>query len=159
MDKLAVIVLLLGAVLVLPALGFRNLPTSEITTSNFACPTEQQEQTVSDSVDSGIRSEVQATVLSTLTCRLGECESNPASSCQKVLDYGPAVSGWYWLRRCDGTHVQTYCAMNNPCGCSGTRAWTRIGLLNMSDPTDQCPPGMGLIANPRSCSRNVFPGN
>ena len=158
MDKPAVVVLLLGVVLVLPALGFRNLPVSEITTGNFGCPTQEQEQTVSDSVDSGIRSEVQATVLSTISCRLGECESNPASSCQEVLDRGPAVSGWYWVRRCDGTHVQMYCEMNNPCGCGGTGAWTRIGLLNMTDPSETCPHGMGLIADPRSCSRNVQPG-
>ena len=161
MSKLAVIALLLGAVLVPSVLGFRNLPAAEVDTGNFGCPTPQDEQNVVTMADDTIRSEVQATVLDTISCRLGECESNPASSCQEVLEDGPGVNGMYWLRRCDGTHVQMYCAMNNPCGCTGEGAWMRIGLLNMTDPSATCPSGMELrnVNCLRMCSRQVNPAN
>ena len=155
----ALVSLILLLLLASPSLGFRNIPASEIDTGNFGCPTMQQEQTVADTVQTAVRSEVQQNILPGIQCRVGECESNPATSCQDVMDRGPGVTGLYWIQRCDGRHVQVYCTMDNPCGCSGTGAWMRIGLLNMSDPTQQCPPGMGLIADPRSCSRNTQPGN
>ena len=102
--------------------------------------------------------EVQQNILPSVACRVGECQSNPAISCQDVQDQGPGVSGWYWISRCDGSVAQVYCSMDNPCGCSSTGAWMRVGLLNMSDPSANCPSGMGLISDPRSCSRNVQPG-
>ena len=157
MQSLALLVYLLGTIV--PSLCFRQLPTTEVDTANYGCPTQAAQQTVLDTHDAGILAEVNQNVVPSLVCRLGECESNPATSCQHVLDEGPAATGWYWIRKCDGTSVQVYCAMSNPCGCSGSSAWMRIGFLNMSDPSQQCPPGMGIVASPRSCSRNVFPGN
>ena len=159
MKTVTVVVLLLGLVSVHPTLGFRNLPATEVDTGNFGCPTDDREQIVTDSNDAVIRSDVQANILSTILCRLGECESNPASSCQEVLEQGPGVDGWYWLRRCDGAHVQMYCAMTNPCGCSGGGAWMRVGLLNMTDPSSSCPSGMEFrnVQNRRMCSRQVNP--
>ena len=157
MTKLVCLVVLLGVVV--PSLCVTTLPTSEIDTGSFGCPTPQQEQTVTSTFQSGIQTEVQQNILSGLTCRVGECQSNPATSCQDVMDRGPGVTGTYWISKCDGSTVQAYCTMDNPCGCSGTGAWMRIGLLNMSDPTQQCPSGMGINNDPRSCSRNVRPGN
>ena len=147
---------LLGAVP--PSLAVTELPTTEIDAGNFGCPSQSMEQTVTDTFQDSIRMEVQQNILPTLQCRVGECQSNPAFSCQDVQDQGAAVDGWYWISKCDGTVTQVYCAMNNPCGCSGTGAWMRIGLLNMSDSTATCPSGFGLITDPRSCSRNFQPG-
>ena len=159
MSNSTIVVLLLGTALVLPALGFRNLPTTEVDTGSFGCPTDQMEQTVVDAANAAIQSEVQGNILPTIPCRLGECESKPASSCQEILEQGPGVSGWYWLTRCDGNHVQVYCSMTNPCGCSGGGAWMRVGLLNMTDPDETCPSGMTLrnVNNQRMCSRKVNP--
>ena len=157
MLKSIVLVFLIGAFA--PSHGVRVLPTTEVDTGNFGCPNPDMEQNVVSVFQDGIQMEVQQNILPTLPCRVGECESNPASSCQDVMDRGPAVTGTYWIKKCDGTTTQVYCTMNNPCGCNSTGAWMRIGLLNMSDPTAQCPSGMDLIADPRSCSRNVQPGN
>ena len=39
------------------------------------------------------------------------------------------------------------------CGCGG-QGWTRIAYLDMTDPTEQCPPTWMLITSPkRSCGR------
>ena len=43
--------------------------------------------------------------------------------------------------------------LNRPCGCGGP-GWRRAAYLNMSDPTQTCPPAWELITTPRmSCSR------
>lgn len=161
MNRVGVVGLLLGGVLIFPTLGFRNVPIAEVNTANFGCPTPQAEQNVTAIADNIIRSDVQANILPTIACRLGECESNPGSSCQEILEQGPGVNGYYWLRRCDGNHVQAYCAMNNPCGCSGSGAWMRVALLNMTDPSATCPSGMETrtVNSLRMCSRRVNPRN
>ena len=41
------------------------------------------------------------------------------------------------------------------CGCGGL-GWTRIAYLNMTDPTQQCPPNWNLLTSPkRSCGRST----
>ncbi len=53
------------------------------------------------------------------------------------------------------------------CPCGGPGAWTRIAHLNMSDPSQQCPPNWSLITTPvRGCRQNsigcdsaFFPSN
>ena len=159
MQKSIVLVFLLGVLA--PSLSVRTLPTQEINTGSFGCPTQAMEQTVTGMFRDGIQAEVQQNILSGLQCRVGECQSNPATSCQDVLDRGPGVTGTYWVQKCDGTTIQVYCTMDNPCGCSGTGAWMRVGLLNMSDPSSTCPSGLGLQTpnNVRACSRNTQPGN
>ena len=43
--------------------------------------------------------------------------------------------------------------LNRACGCGGT-GWRRAAYLNMSDPTQTCPPAWELITTPRrSCAR------
>ena len=157
MQKFVVLVCFLGVLT--PSLSQRTVPTTEIDPGNFGCPTSSAEMTVTGQFSDAIRAEVQANILSTIPCRVGECQSNPATSCQDVMDRGPGVNGMYWISTCDGSTTQVYCRMDNPCGCSGGGAWMRVGLLNMSDPAATCPSGMGLIADPRSCSRNTQPGN
>ena len=58
-----------------------------------------------------------------------------------------------------------------PCPCGGPGPWTRIAHLNMSDPTEQCPPNWELTTTPRracrrpsttnptTCSSAIFPTN
>ena len=159
MHRLSFLLVLLGAVA--PSLGVINLPTGEIdpgSFNRFGCPSEEMEQPLFDTFRDGVQTEVTQNIVPTLPCRVGQCESNPASSCQDVLDQGSGQTGWYYVQTCTGDITQVYCRMDNPCGCNVTGAWRRIALLNMSDTTQQCPSGMGLIRDPRSCSRNVQPG-
>lgn len=95
-----------------------------------------------------------------LECQLGQCENNPALSCSQILEDNPdRESGLYWLRRLDGTSLQVFCAMDNPCGCNSTRdGWMRIAYLNMSDTAEQCPHGMVANNDPRACLCTVARG-
>lgn len=157
MHRLAVLAVLLGVVA--PSIGIKRLPTGEIDSESLSCSTAEMEESVINSFKDGIQMEVTQNIVPNLACRVGQCAEKPATSCQDVLDQGSGQSGWYYIRTCTGDSVQVYCSMSNPCGCNVTNsAWMRIGLLNMSDPTAMCPSGMGLIADPRTCSRNVQPG-
>ena len=156
MRCLALLVALLGVLT--PSLGQKRLPTGEVSAGGGGCATEDMEQDIVNTFMDGIQEEVLQNIVPSLQCRVGQCMENPAMDCQDVLNQGTGSSGWYYVRTCTGDTARVYCAMENPCGCNVTGAWMRIGLLNMSDPTVQCPSGMGLIASPRSCSRNVQPG-
>ena len=160
--KLALLVLV-GTVLVIPSVSVRVLPsqidTKEVDSQNNACPSQQDETAAVGEIRGSVDTLLTSNIVSNLDCRLGQCESNPATSCNQVLQESIGTSGWYWIRRCDGVTVQVYCAMSNPCGCSSsTGAWMRVAYLNMSDPDATCPHGQSLIPDPRSCSRNVQPG-
>ena len=157
------IVFLLVSVALMPSLGVRVLPTSYSTVENDAgfatCPATSTQQDTVDSINVGLDGIIANKLVPALLCDLGTCEANPAESCDQIYQLTSVRSGNYWIQRCDGTSFQAYCAMENPCGCSGgSRAWMRVGFLNMSDPSATCPHGMSLIADPRSCSRNVQPG-
>ena len=157
------ILFLLVAIASVPSLSVRVLPTSYPTVEDdsglVTCPAQQTQQSTSDSISADLDSIISGQLVPALQCDLGTCEANPAQSCDQIYQETSVRSGYYWLQRCDGTSFQAYCAMENPCGCSGSSgAWLRIGFLNMSDPTVQCPHGMTLISDPRSCSRNVQPG-
>lgn len=157
------ILFLLVALAISPSLGVRVLPTSYPTVEDDSgaqtCPAQQTQQSTSDSISAGLDGIITSTLVPALQCDLGTCQANPAQSCDQIFQETSVRSGNYWIQRCDGTSFQAYCAMENPCGCSGSSgAWLRVGFLNMSDPTVQCPHGMTLINNPRSCSRNVQPG-
>ena len=153
MHRLSLLVVLLGVAT--PALSQGTVPTGETNTGSFSCASDAMKQTVIDTFNDPIQMKVTDNIVPTLGCRVGQCQENPADSCQDVLDQGSGQSGWYYINTCKGGTVQVYCNMENPCGCNSTGAWTRIGLLNMSDPTQQCPTGMVIIPDPRSCSRNV----
>ena len=156
------ILLFVGALLVVPSFSSRILPppvdTKEVDSGSNACPTQLDELDALNEVRGNVDNLLTVNIVPNLDCRLGQCESNPAESCNQILEESTGSSGWYWIRRCDGLTVQVYCAMTNPCGCSGTGAWTRVAYLNMSDPDQMCPHGQTLVQDPRSCSRNVQPG-
>ena len=157
------ILLLLGAIFVPACLSVRVLQTSYSTVEDSSglatCPSQGTQQSTTDSISSDLDGIITSQLVPALECDLGTCEANPAQSCDQIFQETSIRSGYYWLQRCDGTSFTAYCAMENPCGCSGgSGAWLRIGFLNMSDPSAVCPHGMALISDPRSCSRNVQPG-
>ena len=161
MLKVEVFVLLVAllspsfAIKVLP----NSIPTREVDSGTTTCPAQATQQATVSSIRGDLDSTITGSLVPALACRLGQCQANPALSCTQVLQESSGLSGNYWIRRCDGEVFQVYCAMNNPCGCSGgSGAWMRIAFLNMSDTTATCPHGQTLINDPRSCSRNVQPG-
>ena len=75
------------------------------------------------------------------------------SSCKHILANYPATpSGYYWLQSSADhfTSHKVYCDMDNEqCGSKG---WTRIALVDMSDHAQSCPGNLTLIESPiRSC--------
>ena len=82
-------------------------------------------------------------------CTLDNCHKNRAKSCQEIKEMG-LPSGYYGIRT--GNHssstVQVFCNV------SSTGGWARAALLNMSDPTHNCPDEWREITSPkRTCGR------
>lgn len=161
MTKLAAVLVLL---LVTPSLCIRlvpvNYPSKTIFSEPGTCPTEVSQEQVKANIRNDLTEIVRRNILPALECRLGQCEDNPALSCNQILEDNPArESGLYWLKKLDGTSIQMFCAMDNPCSCNSTRnGWMRIAYLNMSSTSEQCPHGLAVNNNPRSCSRGNRPG-
>ena len=74
------------------------------------------------------------------------------SSCKEILAKYPATpSGYYWLQSSDhSTNHKVYCDMENErCGSKG---WTRIAHVDMSNKSQSCPGNHRLISKPiRTC--------
>ena len=69
--------------------------------------------------------------------------NNPASSCSDISQDRP--SGEYWIAT-DSTSspVQVYCDMNRTsCSCNTAGGWMRVANLDMTDPNQNCPEGLG----------------
>ena len=70
-----------------------------------------------------------------------------AISCQDIKETRPdAPSGEYWVLNGDGSPVQVYCEMEalQGCGCGDTEVgWIRIANIDMTDPSQNCPVGVG----------------
>ena len=78
------------------------------------------------------------------------------TSCKLVLERQPnSPSGFYILAGTTGTYT-TYCNMGTLCGSVG--GWTRIGYLDMSDATQNCPSGLRYFSSGsvRACGSNNF---
>ena len=95
----------------------------------------------------------------TLLCFSQQCSNNQVykderpSSCKHILANYPATqSGYYWLQSSADhfTGHKVYCDMDNErCGSKG---WTRIALVDMSDHVQSCPGNLTLIESPiRTC--------
>ena len=95
---------------------------------------------------------------------------NIFTSCTDVLrSNSSAVSGNYNITLANGTIVNVFCALE-PFGCEG-EGWRRIGYLNMTDPSQDCPSGFDFFLNSnirycakppkalRSCQSIQFPSN
>lgn len=79
---------------------------------------------------------------------------NPATSCKLIKEAHPlSVSAYYWIRDSSGHVSQQYCDMERQ-GCGTTGGWMRVANLDMTDPNQNCPPGLRLITSPkRLCGR------
>ena len=96
----------------------------------------------------------------TLLCFSQQCSNNQVykdderpSSYKHILANCPATpSDYYWLQSSVDhfTSHKVYCDMNNErCGSKG---WTRIALVDMSDHAQSCPGNLTLIESPiRTC--------
>lgn len=78
---------------------------------------------------------------------------NPASPCASISQDSP--SGYYWIETADGSSAtQVFCDTTRTCGCNNTGNWMRVANLNMTDPTQECPPEFHEITTPRrTCGR------
>lgn len=122
------------------------------------CPTPRSSSDLRDSISADIRSIIKKEILPAFRCDLGDCKKNPALSCNHIYsNRSTNVSGYYWLKRCDGSTFRAYCAMDNPCNCSGNGGgWRRIAFVNTTDPSQPCPGGTRPFreSNPiRTCAR------
>ena len=74
-------------------------------------------------------------------------------SCEEIKTYWPhSPSGYYIIADNLGHTRHVYCQMENICGSGG---WMRVAYLNMSDSTEECPPGFKLYQSGgvRACGR------
>ena len=80
------------------------------------------------------------------------------TSCQEIKNKQPnSPSGVYLLETNNGTK-HTYCNMEELCGSGG--GWTRLGYLDMTDATVNCPSGFRLYQSGgvRACGRATSSG-
>lgn len=85
-------------------------------------------------------------------CIRGTCPTTGANSCLEIQRMG-LPSGHYWMNMDNGSTIQRFCNMRRS-GCDIVGGWTRIALLNMSDPTHNCPNQWREITSPkRTCGR------
>ena len=76
------------------------------------------------------------------------------TSCQEIKERMPASpSGVYLLSNLDGETRYVYCHLEELCGSD--EGWTRVGYLDMSDPSEECPTGFRLYESNgvRGCGR------
>ena len=75
-------------------------------------------------------------------------------SCEEIKTNWPDnPSGYYTIADSNGHTHQVYCHMEELCGSD--EGWMRVAYLNMSDPTEDCPPGFRLYEENgiRACGR------
>ena len=93
-------------------------------------------------------------LVSSLVCWSQECNTNEEvyeevdrlSSCKEILDkYSATPSGYYYLKT-----SKVYCDMDTEhCGSKG---WTRVAHVDMSNKLQSCPGNLNLITSPiRTC--------
>ena len=84
---------------------------------------------------------------------LGEFQTFPSPSCAALPHSSP--SGYYWVRRPDGSAVRLYCDMTRSCG-GVTGGWARVAELDFNNLRDQCPEGFSLrnVLNTNYCRRD-----
>ena len=80
------------------------------------------------------------------------------TSCKEIKTKWPnSTSGYYHIgHKTESQPSYVYCHMEELCSSEG--GWTRIAYLNMSDCTEECPPGFRLYQSGgvRACGRQSF---
>ena len=83
------------------------------------------------------------------------------STCYNILTRNPGIkSGYYKIQPPNDTSaISVYCNME-AVKCDGGGGWMRVAYLDMSDPSQQCPPGFKLYeqGGTRACGRQSGPG-
>ena len=80
---------------------------------------------------------------------------NPALSCHYTNLPAGSQSGYYYIQSSTAGNgaIRVYCDMTRRC-CDSTGGWMRVGDIDMTDPTQNCPSGFRLVTSPkRSCGR------
>ncbi len=68
----------------------------------------------------------------------GSDASQPASSCQQILDCNSSIpSGHYWITLENGTTILRYCSMNRACG-GIDGGWMRVAMVDMREDNATC---------------------
>ena len=85
-------------------------------------------------------------------CCLTEPSPLP-TSCKEIKTKWPHSISGYYLIGCKKEPMYVYCHMEELCSSGG--GWTRIAYLDMSDSTEECPPGFKLYQSGgvRACGR------
>ena len=82
-------------------------------------------------------------------CTLGVTKDSPARSCYQIHQCNPKTpSQSYWLETKEGQNTTirpVYCNMDRHCGSKG---WTRIAYINMTEDGATCPETLRLITSP-----------
>uniref|UniRef100_A0A1X7U9A7 Fibrinogen C-terminal domain-containing protein n=1 Tax=Amphimedon queenslandica TaxID=400682 RepID=A0A1X7U9A7_AMPQE len=82
-------------------------------------------------------------------------QANPLlTSCKDIKrKWSDGPTGYYQLSSTKRGPVSVYCNMDELCGSRGE--WTRLGYLNMADPSESCPSGFRLYQSGgvRACGR------
>ena len=91
----------------------------------------------------------------------GMISSKPSNSCQEIYQCNSLVpSGRYWIQTVDGDGYRvnlTYCDMETL--LNGTRGWTRVAYINMTEDGAQCPTELTGITSPKQlCRRSINVG-
>ena len=124
-------------------------PAKVLEGSEQVCPPDEQLEMA--------RAEIQQDVITFVTPCPGLTQGNPATSCLQISQCNPQLpSEFYWITSSNGTAIQIYCDMDRECTCSSNSAggWSRVAYLNMTDPTQQCPPEWNETTGAvRACGR------
>ena len=93
---------------------------------------------------------------------LGRNRSTPAMSCLHIYQCEQSTpSGLYWIVGRDGnetTSVRVYCDMDNR--HSGSKGWTRVVYINMTEDGAICPGTFRLVNSPKNlCARGDISAN
>ena len=80
------------------------------------------------------------------------------TSCQEIKNKQPNSPSGVYLLATNGGTKHTYCNMEELCGSGG--GWTRLGYLDMTDATVNCPSGFRLYQSGgvRACGRTTSSG-
>ena len=127
-------------------------PAKSLERSEQVCPPDEQLELA--------RAEIRQDVIFYIRSQylgVGLTQENPATSCLEISQCNPQLpSQFYWITSSNGTAIQIYCDMARQCNCNNNSAggWSRVAYLNMTDPTQQCPPEWREITEPvRTCGR------
>ena len=96
--------------------------------------------------------------IQTLEEKLDSCiDSNtpPPQSCEAIKAANPSSPSGYYDIMVNGDTKNVYCSFDTLCGSND--GWTRLGYLDMTDSSSQCPSGFTLNERngKRTCARNA----